>query len=83
MSRRLQVLLDDDRMRRLDERAQAQGRSVASLVRDAIDIAYPGDDAERRREAARRLLAAAPMPVDAEWSRMKAEDRAAMLDRSP
>ena len=76
MTRRLQLLLDDERMERLEQRAQADSRSVASLIRQAIDIAYPPTDVARRREAACELLAAAPMPVDDDWSRMKSADRA-------
>ena len=80
MTRRLQLLLDEERMDRLEERAQAGSRSVASLIREAIDIAYPPTDVARRREAARELLAAPPMPVNDDWSRMKATDRAELYD---
>jgi hypothetical protein len=62
LERRLQVLLDDERHRRLVAVAEERGVSVAAVVREAIDrgLANP---AGRRREAARRLLDAADMPV--------------------
>ena len=41
LTRRTQLLLDEERYGRLERRAVATNRSVAALVRDAIDIAYP------------------------------------------
>lgn len=41
LSRRLQILVDEERYRRLAGRAQKDGRSVAALIRDAIDQAFP------------------------------------------
>jgi hypothetical protein len=57
---RLQILLDDDRHRRLRAAAQRRGVPVAVIVREAIDRALAGG-AEARAEAGRRILAAAPM----------------------
>lgn len=49
MERRLQLLLDQARYDRVAEAAAASGRSVAAVIRDAIDLAHPsGDDARRR-----------------------------------
>lgn len=62
LTRRLQVLLDEERARRLEAEAARRGVAVAVLVREALDVAYPGTDGERRA-AADRVLAAAPMPV--------------------
>lgn len=59
---RLQVLIDDDRQRRLEAEAARRGVSVAVLVREAIDAVYPST-AEERRAAAERILNADPMPV--------------------
>jgi hypothetical protein len=66
---RLQVLVDDERLRRLELRARATGASVGALVRDAIDVAYPGVETDRER-AGTALLEAAPMPVE-DWDAMK------------
>lgn len=71
MTRRLQVLLDEERMNRLERHAQERGTTVATIVRDAIDMAVPRHSAEDRRAAARRLLSTAPMPVVDDWMEMK------------
>ena len=47
--RRLQILLDDARYRRVAAEARARKTSVAAVIRDAIDRALPVDlDAKRR-----------------------------------
>ncbi len=62
LTRRLQVLIDDERHRRLEVEASRRGVAVAVLVREALDAAYP-TTAEERRAAGDRVLAAQPMPV--------------------
>ena len=62
LNRRLQVLLDDDRYDRLARRAAERGTSVATLVREAIDVAFPAVDPDKVA-AVDELLAAEPMPV--------------------
>ncbi len=62
LNERLQVMIDRDQRERLERCARDRGTSVATLVREAIDLAFP-DDIGRRREAADRLLAAEPMDV--------------------
>lgn len=79
LTRRLQILLDDERFDRLERRARQRGTSVAALIRDAIDVAFPEAVPERRR-AIEAFLEAEPMSVE-DWSAMKS-DRAALLDRS-
>jgi len=79
LTRRTQILLDEDRYERLRRQAEASGSSVAALIRAAIDRTYPVVDAERRR-AARELLGAIesdqrPEPQP-EWGELKGE----MLD---
>jgi hypothetical protein len=71
LTRRLQVLLDEPRYERLERVARRRGASVATIVREAIDAAFP-DDIDDRAEAARQLLAAEPIPV-AEWDTVKGE----------
>lgn len=69
LERRLQVLLDDERHRRVVSAARERGVSVAAVVRDAIDKGLAGPEA-RRRSAGARLLEAEDMPVgDAEQLR--------------
>ncbi len=60
--RRLHILLDEDRYRRVAAEASARGVSVARVIRESIDALLPGDRGRRAR-AARRILAAPPMPV--------------------
>lgn len=59
LTRRTQILLDDDRYARLERRAAQTGNSVAAIIRDAIDakLSDPAGSS-RRREAARALLEA-------------------------
>lgn len=62
LEHRLQVLLDDERHRRISAVARERGVSVATVVREAIDRGI-GDPAGRRRAAGQRLLEAPDMPV--------------------
>lgn len=62
LTERLQILLDGERRRRLEHEATSRGVSVAALIRDAIDLAYPSTADERRRAAA-LVLDADPMDV--------------------
>jgi len=62
LKERLQVLIDSDQRQRLERRARDRGASVATLVREAIDLAYPADT-DRRRRAAERIRNAEPMDV--------------------
>lgn len=48
LTRRMQILLDEERYARLERRAVETNRSIAALVREAIDMAYP--DPERASE---------------------------------
>ena len=62
LDHRLQILIDDERHRRISAVAQERGVSVATVVREAIDrgLASP---ASRRQAAGRRLLDAPDMTV--------------------
>jgi hypothetical protein len=62
MDRRLQLLLDEDRYRRVAALASQRGTSVAAVIRDAIDRGLPRPE-RRRTAAARRILDAEDMPV--------------------
>ena len=69
LTRRTQLLLDDDLHRRLREIAAQRGISMGALIREAIDekLAQAQDD---RDEAIDELLAAESMPVE-DWPIMK------------
>jgi hypothetical protein len=62
LNHRLQVLIDDERRARLEAEAVRRRVSVAVLVREALDAAYPLTVVERQR-AGDRVLAADAMPV--------------------
>lgn len=74
LNRRLQVLLDEKRYRRLEATARRRRVSVATVVRDAIDrdLASPALD---RSAGGQRFLAAPPMEVGT------VEDLVVELDR--
>jgi hypothetical protein len=59
----MHVLLDDERLERLRERADATGSSVGAVVREAIDRELERDDRARALAALESLLAAPPVPV--------------------
>lgn len=72
LDRRLQILIDAARYRRLEAVARERRLSVAAVIRDAIDAALPADLAKKERAAA-ALLAAEPMPVPDTVEELKAE----------
>lgn len=74
LTRRTQLLLDEERYRRLEREAAQTGRSVASLIREAIDARFADTGAlSRRRRAAAALLDAEPAAGDREpdWAEVK------------
>jgi hypothetical protein len=73
LSRRLQILIDDERYRRLSHESQRAGAPIGELVRRAIDHEYP-PVADDRAAAAERLLAMSPPPGDGpepDWDEQK------------
>lgn len=62
MSRRLQILIDEERYERVQALARQRGTSVATVIREAIDRGLPSAQ-QRRSAAARRILAAEPMEI--------------------
>jgi predicted DNA-binding protein len=62
LERRLQILIDEDRHRRISAVARERGVPVSVVVREAIDRGIP-DPEGRRSSAARRILEAGDMPV--------------------
>lgn len=62
MTRRLQLLLDEERYSRVAAAASAQRVSVATVIRDAIDASLP-PSGQSRAVAGARILQAEPMDV--------------------
>ncbi len=71
LTRRTQILLDDELHGRLRELAESRGISIGSLVREAIEekLSLVRDT---RAQAIDEFLALEPMPVD-DWPVMKKE----------
>jgi predicted DNA-binding protein len=78
LTRRLQVLIDDERYERLRRESERTGAPIGAIVRAAIDERVGGEvDLEERRAAARRLLASPPPPgPEPDWE----EEKEKMLD---
>ena len=75
LSHRTQLLLDDERHRRLEEESRRTGRSIASLVREAIDARYElsQQSAARRRAAVALLDAPRPSDPEPDWTEVERE----------
>lgn len=70
--RRLQILLDEGRFRRVEAVARERRLSIAAVIRDAIDLALP-PDLEKKRRALAAIKAAKPMAVPERIEDLKAE----------
>ena len=62
LTHRMQLLLEPEQYERLAERAEAEGRSIGALIREAIDFAWIAPDAQRQA-AVDLILRAEPMEV--------------------
>jgi predicted DNA-binding protein len=85
LTRRLQLLLDQNRYARLAQRAEESGQSVAAVIREAIDLKLAqDDDVARRHEAGQRLLSQpAPPGREPDWESAKddlLDERSARLE---
>lgn len=80
LTRRTQLLLDDERYRRLARRARGTGQSVAAVIREAIDEKLEGDERDLARHDAGAWLLSQPAPTapEPDWATVKRE----MLDAS-
>jgi hypothetical protein len=63
LNRRVHVLLDDGRLTRLRQRAEATGSSVGAVVRQAIDRELNDGPDPVAIAALESLLSAPPLPV--------------------
>lgn len=71
LEHRLQILLDDERHRRITAAARERGVSVATVVREAIDRSLAGAN-DRRKAAGQHILGAVDMELP-EPSELKLE----------
>jgi len=71
LERRVQILLDEPRYRRVAGEAQRRHVSVATVVREAID--QMTSVAETRKDAITEILAAEPMAVPSDPAELRRE----------
>lgn len=71
LERRVQLLLDEPRYRKVTGEARRRHVSVAAVIREAIDRLPEG--ADRRRAAIAEILAAEPMPLPADPAELRHE----------
>ncbi len=78
LTRRTQILLDEERHASLRRRAAASGRSVGDLIREAIDLQLADEEENARAAAGAReralesFMAAEPMAI-ADWPGIELE----------
>ncbi|MEI2764912.1 MAG: hypothetical protein V9F82_04385 [Dermatophilaceae bacterium] len=63
LERRLQLLIDAARYSRVAAEAERSGRSVAAVIREAIDLRFPDDGDAGRASAASALLSVTEQPA--------------------
>ena len=76
LSERTQVLLSPEQLARLKRIAGREGRSVGSVIREAVD-AFVGTPSGSREQALRSILAM-DAPVD-DWAVMKDQIRRSQI----
>lgn len=72
LSRRVQILMDEERYARVSAEARARKVSFAEVIREAVDMALPPRWPERST-AGEAILSAAPMEVPTSVADLKAE----------
>ncbi len=84
LEKRLQILLDQERFAKVEEEAARSGRSVAAVIREAIDLRF-APDASVRASAAAAFLALTEEPVGPgeDWADVKAAMTADLARRVP
>ena len=72
LKKRVEILFEPSEYRRLEELAGASGRSVGSVVREAVAkyVLQPSD--EKRREAFEWLMSQ-EMDIESDWDEVKKE----------
>ena len=71
LDHRVQILLDDERYRKVAREAKRRQVSIAAVIRDALD--QLPNNTELRRAAVDAILAAEPMPLPADPAELRRE----------
>lgn len=84
LERRFQILLDQERYALVEREAARSGRSVAAVIREAIDLRF-GSEVTVRANAATAFLAATADPREPgeDWAESKAAMDAELVRRVP
>lgn len=82
-SERLQILVSKEQRQRLEREAKRRGASVASVIRDAVEVELGGSSREKRLAAveAIRQMPSVPAPPPDELERLIAESHDAEIKR--
>jgi hypothetical protein len=71
LDHRLQILLDDERYRKVVREAERRGVSIAAVIREALDRLPT--EVELRRAAIQAILDAEPMPLPCDPAELRRE----------
>ena len=82
LTRRLQVLIDDERYERLRRASEDSGAPVGELVRRAIDREFPPGALDRTAAADALLSLPRPQGREPDWAVARKKVRAELMYRS-
>jgi len=71
-TKRVEILFEPKEYRTLEERARVEGRTVGSMIREAVAKYVVAPDDEKRREAA-EWFSSQEMDFDSDWEKVKQE----------
>lgn len=71
-SHRVQALLSDEQFQLLETLSQKEGKTISSLIRHAVDVAYVAEVERQKRTTAYQRLISRQLPVS-DWDEMKGE----------
>lgn len=79
LAKRVEIRIDEERLKALEEEARRRHKSVSKLVREAIDAKYPARDSRiAGKLAAVEKLGRIDAPIST-WRRMEEEIAKGML----
>ncbi|MBI2912678.1 MAG: hypothetical protein HYY03_02020 [Chloroflexi bacterium] len=85
LKKRVEILFDPAEYRRLEDIAHAKGRSVGSVVREAVEKYVVRPTEEERRKAAQWIASQTFEDIGGEWEDVKREiieERVRQIDKS-
>jgi hypothetical protein len=85
LKKRVEILFEPAEYKRLEDLASARGRSVGSVVREAVARYVLQPSEEKRRKAAEWLASQTFEEIGGDWQQVKqeiAEERARQIEKS-